>query len=69
MVILEGYGLSETSPGACFNRSSEERKVGSIGIPFWGVELKVIDEDGEEAPVGEPGELLDPRSQRNEGIL
>lgn len=58
VVILEGYGLSETSPGACFNRSSEERKVGSIGIPFWGVELKVIDEDDEEAPIDEPGELL-----------
>ncbi|MGB3632905.1 MAG: long-chain fatty acid--CoA ligase, partial [Rubrobacteraceae bacterium] len=58
VVILEGYGLSETSPGACFNRSSEERKVGSIGIPFWGVEIKVIDEDGEEAPVGERGELV-----------
>ena len=58
VVILEGYGLSETSPGACFNRSSEERKVGSIGIPFWGVELKVVDENDEEAPVGERGELL-----------
>ena len=58
VVILEGYGLSETSPGACFNRSSEERKVGSIGIPFWGVELKIVDEDDEEAPVNEPGELL-----------
>lgn len=58
VVILEGYGLSETSPGACFNRSSEERKVGSIGIPFWGVELKIVDENDEEAPVGERGELL-----------
>ena len=58
VVILEGYGLSETSPGACFNRSSEERKVGSIGIPFWGVDLKVIDDNGEEAPVGERGELV-----------
>ncbi len=58
VVILEGYGLSETSPGACFNRSSEERKVGSIGVPFWGVELKIVDENDEEAPVGERGELL-----------
>ena len=58
VVILEGYGLSETSPGACFNRSSEERKVGSIGVPFWGVELKTVDENNEEVPVGEHGELL-----------
>ncbi len=58
VVILEGYGLSETSPGVCFNRSVEERKVGSIGIPFWGVEMRIFDENDEEVAPGERGELV-----------
>jgi long-chain acyl-CoA synthetase len=58
VVILEGYGLSETSPTACFNRSAERRKVGSIGHPIWGTEAKVVDEDDEEVPRGERGELV-----------
>jgi len=58
LVILEGYGLSETSPGTCFNRSVEERKVGSIGLPFWGIEVKVFDENDREVPHGERGELV-----------
>lgn len=58
VVILEGYGLSETSPGTCFNRSADQRKVGSIGVPFWGIEVKVFDEDDRELPPGEPGELV-----------
>ena len=53
VVILEGYGLSETSPTACFNLSAERRKVGSIGLPIWGTEAKVVDEEDEEAPRGE----------------
>ena len=57
VVILEGYGLSETSPTACFNRSARERRVGSIGLPIWGTEAKVVGEDGGEAPQGERGEL------------
>ncbi len=43
--ILEGYGLSETSPVATFSRLSEEARPGSIGVPIWGVEVKLIDED------------------------
>jgi long-chain acyl-CoA synthetase len=43
-VVLEGYGLSETSPVAAFNRSDRERKPGSIGIPVRGVEMKLVDE-------------------------
>ncbi|CAA9462045.1 MAG: Long-chain-fatty-acid--CoA ligase [uncultured Rubrobacteraceae bacterium] len=58
LVILEGYGLSETSPGTCFNRSVEERKVGSIGLHFWGIEVKVFDENDREVPCGERGELV-----------
>jgi long-chain acyl-CoA synthetase len=44
--ILEGYGLSETSPVASFNRRDRERKPGSIGLPIDGVEMTVL-EDGE----------------------
>jgi long-chain acyl-CoA synthetase len=57
-VILEGYGLSETSPVATFNRR-DQRKPGSIGLPVEGVELRLVSvEDGEaEAPPGEVGEI------------
>lgn len=56
--ILEGYGLSETSPTATFNRPDKERKVGSIGLPIWGVDVKVVDDDMNEVPVGEEGEIV-----------
>jgi long-chain acyl-CoA synthetase len=55
--ILEGYGLSETSPVASFNHPDRERKPGSIGTPLKGVEMKVVDEDGKEVPQGEVGEI------------
>ena len=58
VAILEGYGLSETSPVASFNRLDKERKVGSIGLPIWGVEMKVFDEHDNEVPVGESGEIV-----------
>jgi long-chain acyl-CoA synthetase len=57
-VILEGYGLSETSPVASFNHSAENRKSGSIGTPIEGVEMKVVDEDDHEVPTGEVGEIV-----------
>jgi long-chain acyl-CoA synthetase len=56
--ILEGYGLSETSPVACQNRPDRERKPGSIGIPIEGVEMKIVDDSGGELPDGEVGEIL-----------
>jgi long-chain acyl-CoA synthetase len=56
-VIIEGYGLSETSPVASFNHLERERKPGSIGTPIRGVEMKVLDEEGEELPRGEVGEI------------
>jgi long-chain acyl-CoA synthetase len=55
--ILEGYGLSETSPVASFNRRDRERKPGSIGLPIDGVEMRVIDDDGAEVSQGEIGEI------------
>jgi long-chain acyl-CoA synthetase len=56
--ILEGYGLSETSPVACQNRPDRERKAGSIGIPVEGTEMKIVDDAGGELPDGEVGEIL-----------
>jgi long-chain acyl-CoA synthetase len=56
--ILEGYGLSETSPVASFNHPDKERKPGSIGTPVAGVEMRVVDEDGKELPQGEVGEIV-----------
>ena len=41
--ILEGYGLSETSPVASFSRRDLERKPGSIGLPVRGVEMRLVD--------------------------
>jgi long-chain acyl-CoA synthetase len=56
--VLEGYGLSETSPIASFNHLDRERKPGSIGTPVSGVEMKVVDENGDEVPPGEAGEIV-----------
>jgi len=56
-VILEGYGLSETSPVASFNHPDRVRKPGSIGTPIANVEMRVVGEDGTELPVGEIGEI------------
>ncbi|HEU4703347.1 MAG TPA: long-chain fatty acid--CoA ligase [Conexibacter sp.] len=56
--ILEGYGLSETSPIASFNHPDRERKPGSIGTPIRDVRMRVVDEQDEELPVGEVGEIV-----------
>jgi long-chain acyl-CoA synthetase len=56
-IVLEGYGLSETSPVASFNHPDRERKPGSIGTPIEGIEMKVIDEQGQDVPQGEVGEI------------
>jgi long-chain acyl-CoA synthetase len=55
--VLEGYGLSETSPVASFNRRDRERKPGSIGLPLDGVEMRVFDDQGTEVAQGEVGEI------------
>ncbi|MDT5085741.1 MAG: long-chain acyl-CoA synthetase [Mycobacterium sp.] len=55
--VLEGYGLSETSGPACFNRLAALRKVGSIGTPIDGVQMRVVDEHAAEVPTGASGEI------------
>ncbi len=56
--ILEGYGLSETSPVASFNVPDRPRHPGSIGYPVWGVEMAILDAEGRELPDGERGEIV-----------
>ena len=56
--ILEGYGLSETCAAATFNNFKRERKPGSIGYPLDGVKMKIMDDQGNEMPIGEVGEIV-----------
>jgi long-chain acyl-CoA synthetase len=56
--ILEGYGLSETSPVASFNVLDQPKKPGSIGLPIWGVEFQLVDNEGAVVDAsGTPGEI------------
>lgn len=52
VVILEGYGLSETASAASFNRSVDDRRFMSVGRPMWGVEMRVVDEHDRPLPPG-----------------
>lgn len=54
--VTEGYGLTETSPAATFNPPGKER-LGTIGLPVVATDIAVLNDDGEEQPVGEPGNL------------
>ena len=56
--ILEGYGLSETCPVASFNHLDRRRKPGSVGSPIWGIEVRIVAEDGTVLPSGEIGEVI-----------
>lgn len=56
--IIEGYGLSEASPIVTFNPYEGVQKVGSIGLPLWGIQCKIVDDSGKEVPSGEVGELI-----------
>jgi long-chain acyl-CoA synthetase len=56
--LLEGYGLSETSPVASSNHPGRPRKAGSIGTPLREVEIRVVDENDQEVPQGEVGEIV-----------
>ena len=55
--IVEGYGLSETSPSATCNPVDSTAYSGNIGLPMPNTELKLIDDDGNEVPLGTPGEI------------
>jgi len=58
ITILEGYGLSETSPVVTFSDPDRPPKAGSIGVPIWGVECKLIDDDWNEiTDIGSVGEI------------
>ncbi|GAA2362964.1 long-chain fatty acid--CoA ligase [Saccharopolyspora halophila] len=56
--VLEGYGLSETSPVTTFNRVDRQAKPGTVGLPVWGVQVKVVDNEWNEVPDGERGEIV-----------
>ncbi len=56
-VVLEGYGLSETSPVACFNHPYEQRIPGSIGIPIEGGEMRIVGDERLSLGPGATGEI------------
>lgn len=56
--ILEGYGLSETSPVATFNELGLPRKPGSIGRAVFGTDVRIVDDQDQDVPVNEPGEII-----------
>jgi long-chain acyl-CoA synthetase len=56
-MILEGYGLSETSPVASFNHPDKPRKPGSVGTPVEGVQMRLVGDDGRDVAAGEVGEI------------
>ena len=55
--ICEGYGLSETSPSASCNPTTSTEYTGTIGVPLPNTRMKCLDDDGNEVPVGQPGEI------------
>src|SRR5207237_3385446 len=58
VTIWEGYGLTESAPAVSTTALGPEAKAGSIGLPLGGVEVRLVDEHGEEAEDGDPGEIL-----------
>ncbi len=55
--IIEGYGLSETSPTLTCNRADNNEYTGTIGLPVPSTEISIRDDDGNEVPIGEAGEI------------
>ena len=55
--ICEGYGLSETSPSASCNPTNSKSFTGTVGVPIPGTYFKLLDDDGNEVPQGQPGEI------------
>jgi len=58
VAVLEGYGLSETAPVATFNQVGRPSKPGSVGLPVWGCEVRVVDEADNSVAPGELGEVV-----------
>jgi long-chain acyl-CoA synthetase len=56
--IVEGYGLSETSPVACFNHLDRPSKPGTVGQPLMCVDVRCVDDQDQPVPAGEPGEVV-----------
>jgi long-chain acyl-CoA synthetase len=56
--IVEGYGLSETSPVACFNQLHRPSRPGTVGLPIFGVDVRCVDEEDRFVPAGQPGEIV-----------
>ncbi|MBF2053988.1 MAG: long-chain-fatty-acid--CoA ligase [Candidatus Sericytochromatia bacterium] len=57
VTLLEAYGLTETAPAACINPLTETEYNGTIGLPVPSTEISIRNDDGEEMPLGEPGEI------------
>ncbi|RUO26174.1 long-chain-fatty-acid--CoA ligase FadD [Aliidiomarina minuta] len=55
--LLEAYGLTECAPAVTTNPYDIEHYTGSIGIPVPSTDIMIVDEDGKELPIGEPGEM------------
>jgi long-chain acyl-CoA synthetase len=56
--VLEGYGLSETSPVVAFNQLQRPSKPGTVGLPVFGVEVRCLDEHDNPLPPGQRGEVV-----------
>lgn len=56
--LIEGYGLTEASPVLCCNPVDGTDRLGTIGLPFPSTEIRLVDEDGNDVPLGQPGELI-----------
>jgi long-chain acyl-CoA synthetase len=55
--LVEAYGLTETAPGLTANPIDGTERMGSIGLPLPNTEIKMVKDDGQEAAIGEPGEI------------
>lgn len=58
ITILEAYGLTETAAAGTLNKLGQQRKIGSIGTPHWGIRMRVVDEAMQDVAQGQPGELV-----------